>query len=79
MKRCLLAAFVLALALPLAQAETKDREQPIEIQADHFFGDEIKQIATYTGSVRVDQGTMRLTGQKLILQETSTGSEGQGC
>ena len=73
MKRCLLAAFVLALALPLAQAETKDREQPIEIQADHFFGDEIKQIATYTGSVRVDQGTMRLTGQKLILQETSTG------
>ena len=58
-------ALLLALAVPTVQAESRDREKPIEIQADHFFGDELKQVATYTGSVRVDQGTMRLTGQKL--------------
>ena len=66
-------ALLLALAVPTVQAESRDREKPIEIQADHFFGDELKQVATYTGSVRVDQGTMRLTGQKLVLQETAQG------
>lgn len=66
-------ALLLALVVPTAQAESRDREKPIEIQADHFFGDELKQVATYTGSVRVDQGTMRLTGQKLVLQETAQG------
>ena len=73
MKHSVLVVLLLALACPFAQAETQDRQKPIEIQADHFFGDEVKQVATYTGSVRVDQGTMRLTGQKLVLQETSTG------
>ena len=73
MKRIFFTALVLSLIVPLAQAETQDRQKPIEIQADHFFGDEIKQEAVYTGSVRVDQGTMRLTGQKLVLVESAAG------
>ena len=73
MKRIFFTALVLSLIVPLAQAETQDRQKPIEIQADHFFGDEIKQEAVYTGAVRVDQGTMRLTGQKLVLVESAAG------
>ena len=73
MKRIALFTLLLALAVPAVHAESKDREKPIEVQADHFYGDELKQTATYTGSVRVDQGTMRLTGQKLVLQETASG------
>ena len=73
MKRIALFTLLLALAVPAVRAESKDREKPIEVQANHFYGDELKQTATYTGSVRVDQGTMRLTGQKLVLQETASG------
>lgn len=73
MKRIALFTLLLALAVPVVHAESKDREKPIEVQANHFYGDELKQTATYTGSVRVDQGTMRLTGQKLVLQETASG------
>lgn len=73
MKKHIFAALFVALSISVVHAETQDRQKPIEIQANHFFGDEIKQVATYTGAVRVDQGTMRLTGQKLVLQETATG------
>ncbi|HIU37935.1 MAG TPA: lipopolysaccharide transport periplasmic protein LptA [Candidatus Aphodousia faecigallinarum] len=73
MKFITLAALCLTLLFPVAHAESQDREKPIEIQANHFFGDELKQTATYSGSVRLDQGTLRLTGQKLILQETPSG------
>ena len=37
MKRIFFTALVLSLIMPLAQAETQDRQKPIEIQADHFF------------------------------------------
>ena len=73
MKYNALLVLLLGFACTYAQAESQDRQKPIEIQANHFFGDQVKQVATYTGSVRVDQGTMRLTGQKLVLQETATG------
>ena len=73
MKRIALFTLLLALAVPAVHAESKDREKPIEVQANHFYGDELKQTATYTGSVQVDQGTMRLTGQKLVLQESASG------
>lgn len=56
-----------------ALALTGDRDKPIEVQADHFLGDEIKQTAVYTGNVQVDQGSMRLTGQKLTLVEKANG------
>ncbi|HIU84144.1 MAG TPA: lipopolysaccharide transport periplasmic protein LptA [Candidatus Aphodousia gallistercoris] len=64
---------LLLAAVQVAQAETRDREQPIQIQSDAFLGDQIKQTAVYTGNVRVDQGTMRLTGNRLDLQETAKG------
>ena len=73
MKKLTVIALTLALTSNLAYALSSDRNQPIRIQADHFLGDEIKQTATYTGSVRVDQGSMRLTGNRLELVETAKG------
>lgn len=73
MKKFTILALILTLASNFAYALSSDRNQPIRIQADHFLGDEIKQTATYTGNVRVDQGTMRLTGKRLELIETAKG------
>ncbi len=73
MKKFTILALILTLASNFSYALSSDRNQPIRIQADHFLGDEIKQTATYTGNVRVDQGTMRLTGKRLELVETAKG------
>lgn len=59
-----LSLFLATIAVP-ALAETGDRERPIEIYAHHFQGDEIHQVATYTGAVEVHQGTLDIRGDKL--------------
>jgi lipopolysaccharide export system protein LptA len=48
-------------------ADSSDSEQPIQIYADKFDGDDVKQIAIYTGNVAVHQGTLELHGNKLTL------------
>lgn len=68
----LIAAIASAFALP-AWALSTDREQPIEVHADRFDGDEVKQTAIYTGAVVVDQGSMRITGARLELRITPKG------
>ena len=65
--RHILFGLIAACAAAFAQAENADREKPIEITANHFDGDEIKQIAIYTGNVEVHQGTMEILGNKLQL------------
>ncbi len=69
----LAAAFAAAAASPAATALSSDREQPIEVHADRFDGDEVKQTAVYTGSVTVDQGSMNLLGARLELRITPKG------
>ena len=49
-----LAALTAALAAPVLALST-DRDQAIEVHADRFDGDEVKQTAVYTGNVIVDQ------------------------
>lgn len=71
-KRLLLAAVLAAAALP-AMALTTDREQPIEVHADQFNGDEVKQTAVYSGSVTVDQGSINIRGARLELRITPKG------
>ncbi|MEC8428885.1 MAG: lipopolysaccharide transport periplasmic protein LptA [Pseudomonadota bacterium] len=66
---CLL-AFALAL-LPLApvsvQALPSDREQPIHIQSDTAERDEKQGITTYRGDVQMDQGTLRIKADKVVI------------
>lgn len=71
-KRFLIAALLAAAALP-ATALTTDNEQPIEVHADQFNGDEVKQTAVYSGSVTVDQGSINIRGARLELRITPKG------
>lgn len=72
MRNTLLAILLCAAALPAA-ALTTDRDQPIEVNADRFNGDEVKQTAVYSGNVIVTQGSMRITGDRLELRLTPKG------
>jgi lipopolysaccharide export system protein LptA len=63
------ALLVAALALPSAAlALPEDREQPIEIEADRAELDDATGRAVYSGSVRLDQGTLRVTADRLEIQ-----------
>ena len=57
----------LLTAFGAVNAETADRSKPIEINADNFQGDEVKQVAIYTGRVEVHQGTLEILGDKLTV------------
>lgn len=73
MKNTLILGFLAtALAAP-AWALSTDNEQPIEVHADQFNGDEVKQTAVYTGNVIVDRGSIHLTGARLELAITPKG------
>ena len=67
---CLLASVLFPLS---AFALSTDREQPIEIHADTFNGDEDKQTAVYSGNVIVTQGSMNLLGARLELRLSARG------
>ena len=56
-----------AASFGTAHAETADSEQPIQIFSDKFDGDDVKQVAIYTGDVAVHQGTLEIHGNKLVL------------
>lgn len=51
----------------IASAESTDSSQPIQIFSDKFDGDDVKQVAVYTGDVAVHQGTLEIRGAKLVL------------
>jgi lipopolysaccharide export system protein LptA len=56
-----------------AFAEQADRSKPVSITANNFDGDEIKQVAIYTGAVEVHQGTLEMLGDKLTLTVSPQG------
>lgn len=68
-------ALVLAVATATgaAHAETADRDKPIEINADNFQGDEVEQVAVYTGRVEVHQGSLEILGDKLTITVSPEG------
>jgi lipopolysaccharide export system protein LptA len=57
---------LLALGAADVQALSADVEQPIEIEADFAELDDAAGRTTYTGNVVVVQGSIRMTGDKLI-------------
>ncbi len=66
------ACFALALVAP-ASAERADRDKPTQIDADKQFGDDLKQIVIYTGSVVLTRGTLRITGTRLEFRQDPEG------
>lgn len=67
---------LLALALLYsapALAERADRDQPVYLEADQVMIDDARQISTYTGRVRLTQGTLLVLGDKLVVTEDPQG------
>ena len=46
-------------------ALSSDKDQPIEIEADHAKLDDIQRVAVYQGDVVITQGSIRLNGDIL--------------
>lgn len=62
-------ALFAALAFPSwCQALSSDRDQPMMIEADRVELDDATGISVYTGNVKVTQGTLILTGDRMTVQ-----------
>ena len=62
----------LCLASP-AYAEKADRSKPMHIEADRVTVDDAKQIATFTGSVVLTQGTIIMRGDRMEVRQSKDG------
>jgi lipopolysaccharide export system protein LptA len=54
-------------------AEHADRNQPINLEADQVLMDDGQQISTFTGNVRLSQGTLLIRGNKIIVMQDKDG------
>lgn len=50
-----------------AWALNTDKNQPIEIEADHFLLDDKKNITVYTGNVIATQGSMQIRADEITI------------
>jgi lipopolysaccharide export system protein LptA len=73
----LLAIFLLTIFMlpwsPACFAERADQNKPINLEADQVIMDDAKQISTFTGNVRLSQGTLLLRGDKVVVQQDKEG------
>jgi len=63
----------LSLMPVLAQAERADRDQPINLEADRVSIDDKALTRVFEGHVKFTQGTLLLTGSKVVITETPEG------
>ncbi|GAA5784083.1 lipopolysaccharide export system protein LptA [Chitiniphilus shinanonensis] len=75
MYRLALSLTVLGLIAGTAQAETADREKPMNIEADRATYDQKQSLGTYTGNVIVTQGTMTLKSAYLTVRQDPEGNQ----
>jgi len=54
-------------------AERADRSQPMHLDADQVTVDDAKQISTFTGNVRLSQGTLLILGDKVVVSQDKDG------
>ena len=59
-------ALLLAGAVPVLALST-DRDQPIEIVADGAEHDDARRTTTYRGNVVIDQGSLHITGDTVVV------------
>jgi lipopolysaccharide export system protein LptA len=68
----LLPVFLLLWA-PACFAERADRNQTMHLEADQVIMDDAQQISTFTGNVRLSQGTLLIRGDKIIVAQDKDG------
>jgi lipopolysaccharide export system protein LptA len=66
-------AIFLLLWAPAGFAERADRNKPIHIEADQVTMDDTRQISTFIGNVRMSQGTLVISGDKIVVTEDMDG------
>ena len=66
---CLLAGLLLCLPLT-APALDSDRNQPIHLESDKASIDEQQGVNIFTGNVHLQQGTMNLRGNRMVVYIT---------
>jgi len=66
---------ILALALTpgLAWALSTDRQQPIDLTADHKITKYQEGISIYTGNVRLDQGSLHVEAERMTFHTDDAG------
>ncbi|MEQ1525125.1 MAG: lipopolysaccharide transport periplasmic protein LptA [Gallionella sp.] len=72
-KNNLLLAFFLMLYAASSFAERADREKPVQLDADKVTIDDAKKISTFTGGVKLTQGTLQLLGDKVVVTQNKEG------
>ena len=73
--KALLAPLALALGL-IAQpafAERTDRQQPVNIEADHMTVDDRNKVHVFEGNVILTQGSLLIKGDKLVVTQDAAG------
>lgn len=54
-------------------AEQSDRNEPIHLEADQVLMDDAEQISTFTGNVRLSQGSLLIRGNKIVVVQDKEG------
>lgn len=63
----------------IALSEESDRDQPIELEADTVTVNDAKKISIYTGNVILNQGTLQIKADKMIVREDQDGFQHSTC
>jgi len=69
----LLPALLLPLWAPACFAERADRDKPVHLEADQLLIDDARQVSTFTGNVKLTQGTMLIRGDKIVVKQDKEG------
>ncbi|MGC2047658.1 MAG: lipopolysaccharide transport periplasmic protein LptA [Gallionella sp.] len=69
----LLLASSLSLCVPACYAEHADRDKPLLLEADQVLIDDIQKTSTFTGNVRLVQGTMLIRADKIEVLKYTDG------
>jgi lipopolysaccharide export system protein LptA len=64
---------LLLLFSHVCYAEKADRDKPINIEADQAQVDDAKQTSNFSGKVLLEQGTMVIHGDKLLVEQDKAG------
>jgi lipopolysaccharide export system protein LptA len=55
------------------RAENADRDKPIHLESDSVFIDDVKQTSIFEGKVELNQGTLRIQAEKIVLTQDKKG------
>jgi lipopolysaccharide export system protein LptA len=67
------ALLCMALVCNPSHAERADRDKPVHLEADHVSIDDAKQVSTFEGKVLLNQGTMAIQGDKIVVVQDKNG------